>query len=83
MQMQPMLAWKMDLHRVILSFFVHDMTNRMAPILRSSKKLDRVTKSPLASETLALSEVAVLIGTTLQEAFRLPKSFVKQTMHLW
>ncbi|GAB1599998.1 hypothetical protein Ahia01_000277300 [Argonauta hians] len=55
---------------------VYDKMNRLAPICWSSKKLDRVTKSPLASETLALNEAAdagVLISAMLQEIFRLPK----------
>ena len=53
------------------------------------KKFDQVTKSPLAAETLALSEAAeadVLIAAILQETFRLPKLpevFVKQTIFLW
>lgn len=50
--------------------------NRMAPICWSSKKLDHVTKSPLASETLALGEAAdagILIAAMLQEIFRLPR----------
>ena len=52
---------------------------KLAPICWSSKKLERVTKSPLASETLALSEAAdagVLVSAMLQEIFkfsRLPK----------
>ena len=48
----------------------------MDPICCTSKKLDRVTKSPLASETLALSEVAdaaVLIAAMLQETFKLSR----------
>ena len=56
--------------------FVCGTMNRMAPICWSSKKLDRVTKSPLASETLALGEAAdagVLIAAMLQETFRLPR----------
>ena len=39
--------------------FVCSMINRMVPICWSSKKLDQVTKSTLASETLALCEAAV------------------------
>ena len=38
--------------------FVCGTINRIAPICWSSKKLDQVTKSPLAAETLALSEAA-------------------------
>ena len=48
--------------------------NRIAPIYWSSKKLDRVTKSPLATPTLEFCEVAdagVLIAVMLQEIFRL------------
>ena len=56
--------------------FVCGMMNRMAPICWSSKKLDKVTKSPFASETLAHSKAAeteVLIATMLQETFKLPR----------
>ena len=56
--------------------FVCGMINRMDPIYWSSKKLDQVTKSPLTSETFALSEAAeagVLIAAMLPETFRLPK----------
>ena len=53
----------MDLHRVVLSFlFV--------------AKFDQITKSPLISEALALSEAvdaSVLIAAMLQETFRLPR----------
>ena len=48
----------------------------IAPISWQSKKLDRVTKSPLASECLALSEAAdagFLIAVLLQEVFQLAK----------
>ena len=47
--------------------------NRMTLICRSSKILNRVTKSPLALETLAFSEVAdagVLIAAMQPEIFR-------------
>ena len=43
---------------------------KVAPILWQSKKLKRVTKSPLASETLALGEAAdagILIANLLSE----------------
>ena len=56
--------------------FVKGKGDKMAPISWSSKRLDRVTKSPIASETLALSEGAdagVLIAAMLQETFKLPK----------
>ena len=46
--------------------------NKVVPISWQSKKLDRVTKSPLASETLALSEAAdsgFLISSIVQEIF--------------
>ena len=48
---------------------------KVAPISWQSRKLTRVTKSPLASETLALSEAAdsgFLIASMVQEMFRLP-----------
>ena len=49
---------------------------RVAPISWQSKKLDRVTKSPLASEALALNEAAdagFLASAMLQEIFQLRK----------
>ena len=55
--------------------FVSGTTSRMASICWSSKKLDWVTKSPSASETLVLSkatDAGVLIAAMLQETFRLP-----------
>ena len=68
--------------------FVCGTMNRMTLICWSSKKLDQVTKSPFASEILALSEAAgsgVLITAMLQETDYTGclKSFVKQAMHLW
>ena len=54
--------------------FVQGKDNKVAPISWQSKKLDRVTKSPLASETLALSEAAdagFLISALIQEIFGL------------
>ena len=48
----------------------------VAPISWQSKKLDRVTKSPIASECLSLSEAAdagFLIAVLLQEVFQLQK----------
>ena len=48
----------------------------IAPVLWQSKKLDRVTKSPLASETLAASEAAdagCLIASMLAEIFKSSK----------
>ena len=47
---------------------------KLAPISWSSKKLKRVTKSPLASEALALgegSDVAYLVVCKMKETFRL------------
>ena len=49
---------------------------RVAPISWQSKKLNRVTNSPLGSETLALGEAAdagFLIASMIQEIFNLPK----------
>ena len=54
--------------------FIIDRENKVAPISWQSKKLSRVTKSPLASETLALSEAAdagFLVASMMQEIFRL------------
>ena len=48
----------------------------MTPTCWSSKKLDQVIKSSLASETLVLGEAAdagVSIAAMLQETFRLPR----------
>ena len=48
--------------------------NFVAPISWQSKKLNRVTKSPLASETLALNEGAdagFLVAALVQEIFKL------------
>ena len=55
--------------------FVKGANGQLAPICWSSRKLERVTRSPLASEALALNDVAdagFLIGAMLQEVFRLP-----------
>ena len=66
-----------------LIIFVCGTMNRIISICWSSKKLDWVTKSLLASETLALSKAAeagVLIAVMLQETFRLsrlPEVFYK------
>ena len=52
--------------------FLLGENGRVAPISWQSKKLNRVTKSPLASETLALSEAAdtgFLIASMVQEMF--------------
>ena len=46
----------------------------ITPIMWQSKKLNRVTKSPLASETMELAEAAdggFLIASMVQEVFRL------------
>ena len=66
-----MLTWKMDLDRVILSLlFVAQLTEWLLYV-GYQKKLDRVIKSPLASETLALSEAAKAgVVSKLQETFR-------------
>ena len=72
-QMPPMLAWKMDLQRVVLSFLWQNEQNTSYMLV--IEKLDRVIKNPLASETLAFSEAAdtgVLIAGMLLEIFRLP-----------
>ena len=48
---------------------------RVAPIMWQSKKLERVTKSPLASETMALAEGAdagCLIAAIVKEVFGIP-----------
>ena len=48
--------------------------NSVTPISWQSKKLNRVTKSPLASETLALNEGAdagFLVAALIQEIFKL------------
>ena len=48
---------------------------RVAPIMWQSKKLNRITKSPLASETMELAEAAdagFLISAMLQEVYNLP-----------
>ena len=48
---------------------------KVVPVSWQSKKLIRVTKSPLASETLALGEGAdasYLIGSLIKEIFLLP-----------
>ena len=55
--------------------FVEGINGKIAPICWSSKKLNRVTKSPLASETLALNEGAdsgFFVASLLQEIFRTP-----------
>lgn len=55
--------------------FVTGKNDLIAPICWQSKKLNRVTKSPLASETLALSEAAdsgFLVSAMIQEIFKLP-----------
>ena len=54
--------------------FLMGENGKVAPIRWQSKKLARVTKSPLASETLALGEAAdagFLIACMVQEIFRL------------
>ena len=59
--------------------FLMGENGKVAPIKWQSRKLTRVTKSPLASETLALGEAAdsgFLIASMLQEMFSL-SSFPK------
>ena len=54
--------------------FIQGKDNMIAPIIWQSKKLDKVTKSPLASETLALGEAAdagLLVSSLLQEIYGL------------
>ena len=56
--------------------FVKGKGMKMSPISWSSKRLVRVTKSPIASEALAVSEGAdagVLMAAMIQEIFKLPK----------
>ena len=53
---------------------------RVAPIIWQSKKLNRVTKSPFASETMAGAETAdagVLIAAMVTELFRIPTPTVE------
>ena len=55
--------------------FLRGLNDRVVPISWQSKRLNRVTKSPLASETLALSEGAdagFLVSALVQEIFNLP-----------
>lgn len=55
--------------------FVAGKGDLVTPVCWQSKKLNRVTKSPLASETLALSEAAdagFLISAMIQEIFQIP-----------
>ena len=54
--------------------FIANNDNMIAPIMWQSKKLDRVTKSPLASETMVLADgadTAFLVASMLQEIFNL------------
>ena len=54
--------------------FVEGSNRKIIPMCWQSKKLNRVTKSPLASETLALAEAAdaaFLVSKMLQEVFQL------------
>ena len=56
--------------------FVQGENGKVAPISWQSKKLARVTKTPLASETLALCEgadAAFLVASQLTEMFGLSK----------
>ena len=55
--------------------FVQGSNGQISPLCWSSKKLDRVTRSPLASEAVALNEAAdaaFLISAMIQEVFQLP-----------
>ena len=59
--------------------FLLGENGKVAPISWQSRKLNRVTKSPLASETLALGEAAdsgFLVASMIQEMFNL-SSFPK------
>ena len=54
--------------------FLKGGNNKVVPIMWKSAKVNRVTKSPLASEALALAEAAdagFLASTLVQEIFRL------------
>jgi hypothetical protein len=54
--------------------FLSGCYGNVAPVIWQSKKLDRVMKSPLASETMALGETAdLLISSIVKEVYRLPK----------
>ena len=56
--------------------FLRGRNGKVVPISWQSKKLSRITKSPLASETLALSEVAdagFLIASLMKEICALEK----------
>ena len=56
--------------------FIQGENGKVAPISWQSKKLNRVTKSPLASETLALcdgADAAYLVASQLTELFGLLK----------
>ena len=55
--------------------FVEGKSERTVPIIWQSKRLQRITKSPLSSETLALGEGAdagFLISSMIREVFVLP-----------
>ena len=55
--------------------FVQGSNGLLSPLCWSSKKLNRVTRSPLASEAVALNEAAdaaFLISAMIQEIFQLP-----------
>ena len=55
--------------------FLRGVNNKVVPISWQSKRLYRVTKSPLASETLALCEGAdagFLVSSLVREIFNLP-----------
>ena len=59
-----------------LIVFLKGPNNKVAPIIWQSRKLQRVTKSPLASETLALCDVAdaaFLVASFLKEIFNLSR----------
>ena len=56
--------------------FIQGSNGLVAPVCWQSKKLNRVTKSPLASETLAVSEAAdagYLVACMISEIFALSK----------
>jgi len=56
--------------------FLSGIGENVAPVIWQSKKLERVTKSPLASETMALGETAdagLMMATIVQNVYRLPQ----------
>ena len=71
--MLPMQVLRCGSSQGAYIIFLSDGKN-IVPLSWQSKKLSRVTKSPLASETMALGEGAdmcYLLASTLQEIFLL------------